>query len=67
MKREWLIRKRKEKGMNQKELASLCGVSNRTISSIELGLRMPSGGLAFKISEVLDFDMTLFYRTEECA
>lgn len=67
MKRHWLIQKRKGKGMSQKELAKLCGVSNKTISKIELGYRMPSGELAYKLSKVLGFDMTLFYREKDCA
>lgn len=42
---------RKEKGINQKELASILKVSRQTISSLENGRYNPSIILAFKIAE----------------
>ncbi|WP_373896350.1 helix-turn-helix transcriptional regulator [Virgibacillus sp. CBA3643] len=62
MRRIWMTQKRLEKGLKQYELAHECGVSNRTISSIELGNREPSGKLAMKIAETLNIDMSLFFK-----
>jgi len=67
MKKHWIIQKRKEKGMKQVELAKVCMVSNKTLSGIELGTRMPSLGLAYRLAKVLDFDMKLFYEDEKSA
>jgi len=67
MKKHWIIQKRKEKGMNQVELANVCMVSNKTISGIESGKRMPSLFLAYRLAKVLDFDMELFYANEPSA
>jgi transcriptional regulator with XRE-family HTH domain len=64
MRRIWLTEKRLSKGLNQHELAELCDISNRTISNLELGKRDPSGTLALKIAEVLEFDMALFFQKE---
>ena len=45
---------RKAKGLNQKELASLVGVSESSISQYETGGKNPSFEVALKIAEVLD-------------
>lgn len=63
-KRDWLIKKRREKNFTQAELAKLVNVSNKTISKIELGERNPSGELALRIARVLNFDMKLFYDSQ---
>lgn len=64
-KRIWLVKKRKEKGFDQKELAKKCGISNKQISNIELGYRNPSGILAYRLAKELGFDMKLFYEEQE--
>jgi len=64
-KRDWLIRKRVEKGLNQIQLANRCGITNKQMSNIELGYRNPSGLVAYKIANVLGFDMKLFYKDLE--
>ena len=60
--RTWLTQRRLEKGFTQIELAKKVGVSNQTISDIERGVRNPSPKLAMKISKVLGFDMSYFYK-----
>ena len=50
---------RKEKGINQEELAKMMGVSRQTISSLENGRYNPSILLAYKISKY-------FENTREC-
>lgn len=64
MKRNWLIQLREGKGMNQMQLAELCGVSFQTISNIEVKRRRPSLEVAFKLAEVLSFDVNLFNDVE---
>ena len=64
MRRVWLISKRLEKGLNQIELAEKVGISNRTLSNIELGNTRPGGEVAYKIAKCLDFDMKIFYEED---
>lgn len=61
MKREWLINKRIEKKLSQKELAEKCDISQVSIARIESGERRPSPELAKKIADVLNFSWTRFY------
>ncbi len=48
---------RKEKGINQDELAKTLGVSRQTISSLERGRYNPSITLAYKIAKL--FNLTI--------
>ncbi len=48
---------RKDKGINQDELAKALGVSRQTISSLERGRYNPSITLAYKISKL--FNLTI--------
>ena len=48
---------RKEKGINQDELAKTLGVSRQTISSLERGRYNPSIILAYKIAKL--FNLTI--------
>lgn len=48
---------RKEKGINQDELAKTLGVSRQTISSLERGRYNPSITLAYKIAKL--FELTI--------
>jgi len=64
LKREWLIRKRKEKGLSQEELGQLCDTTQMMISNIENGIRRPSTKLAQKLANVLDFKWTVFYEKD---
>lgn len=64
-KRDWLAVIRNELDMTQQELADRLGVSNRTISNIELGAKNPSGKLAYRIAQELGFNADRFY--EDCS
>lgn len=59
--RFWLREMREKKDVTQSELALFVGCNNRTISNIELGVKNPSGELAYKIAGALEFDVRLFY------
>lgn len=65
--RLWLTFRRLEKNLSQTELAERVNVSNRHMSNIELGFRNPSGELAKKIADELDFDMDMFYEERKSA
>lgn len=62
-----LERMRKEKGINQEELAKVLEVSRQTVSSLENGRYNPSILLAFKIARF--FNVTIedifIYQDEE--
>lgn len=60
-KREWLITKRKKKGLSQKEVARLINATQQMYSYVENGRRTPSTKLAKKIADVLNFSWTKFY------
>ena len=64
--RKWLIELRKERGLSQYQLADLVGISRSHYTTIESGLRTPSGRTAKKIADVLGFDMALFYEENGC-
>lgn len=58
---------RKERGLNQEELARLLEVSRQTISSLEKGRYNPSIVLAFKIARYFDrrIEDVFIYEEEE--
>lgn len=56
---------RKEKGLNQEELASILNVSRQTISSLENGRYNPSILLAFKIARYFKKDIEEIFIYEE--
>ena len=59
---------RKEKGYDQKKLAELLNVSNRTVSSWEIGRTEPNMGMVENIASVLEINKTDLingYRTIE--
>lgn len=57
---------RKERGMNQEELASILEVSRQTISSLEHGRYNPSILLAFKIARYFEMSIEdIFIYKEE--
>ena len=57
--------KRKEKGVNQEELAKIMGVSRQTISSLENGRYNPSILLAYKIAKYFDMSIEEVFIFEE--
>lgn len=54
---------RKKKKLTQSGLAKLVGVSGGAISQFESGINLPSISTQQKLSEVLDFDLTVFPHT----
>lgn len=59
--REWLAKKRNERGLTQEEVASRAAIARTTYAMIEQGNRDPSVPVAKRIAGVLNFDWTLFY------
>lgn len=59
--RSWLRSIRDIKGMTEKQVAALVGISQPAYHTIETGDRNPSVPTAQRIAEVLGFDWTLFY------
>ena len=60
-KRTWLIKMRKEKGLEQKDVSDLIGTTQQFYSYVENGSRRPSPETAIKLGNVLEFDWRLFY------
>ena len=58
-------KKRIERGMTQKQLAALTGLSQSVISRYENGTRRPAPEHAMIIAEILGFDWTEFYMKED--
>ena len=53
---------RKEKNMNQQDLANLLGVTSKTISRWETGKYMPDLSLFTEISNVLDVSLNELFQ-----
>lgn len=51
---------RLEKGITQKDFASLVGISNSYLSDIEIGRTSPSLKTLLKIAEALDVEIDMF-------
>ena len=60
-KRDWLIQKRKEKGLLQRDIAASAGISIQFYSRMETVERRPSPSVAKKVAGILDFPWTKFY------
>lgn len=60
-KRDWLIRIRKERNLDQQDVAELIGTTQQFYNYVENGKRRPSPEIAIKIGKVLNFDWRLFY------
>lgn len=60
-KRQWLIDKRKEKGIEQQQLAKEVGITPQYLYFIEHDQRKPSTDLAKKIADILNFSWTKFF------
>lgn len=61
MKRTWLVELRNIKDLTQLEVASKCGLSRSYYADIEQGRANASGRAAKLISEVLGFNMDIFF------
>ncbi len=62
--REWLKKNRVSKHITQDTMAKKCDITLQMYNYIENGKRRPSVEVAKKISEVLNFDWTLFFEDE---
>lgn len=62
---EKIVKTRKSKGLTQDALASLCGVTKRTVASYETDGRMPHSNTLKKLASVLG--VTAAYLTDETA
>ncbi len=60
-KRDWLIKMRKERNLDQQDVAELIGTTQQFYNYVENGKRRPSPEIAIKIGKVLNFDWRLFY------
>lgn len=60
-KRLWLVNKRTEKKLTQKQVATGANIERAYYTQIELGTRRPSVSVAKRIASVLDFDWTIFF------
>lgn len=60
-KRDWLIKKRLERNLDQQDVAELIGTTQQFYNYVENGKRRPSPEIAIKIGKVLDFEWTKFY------
>ena len=63
--RDFLITKRKERGLSGRHVAELCGLHPGSYCNIEKGYREPSVAIAKKIANVLDLEWTLFFEEKE--
>ncbi|MFE4569988.1 helix-turn-helix transcriptional regulator [Paenibacillus chitinolyticus] len=59
--RHWLVQFRKLSGLTQQEVADKAGISRSYYADIEQGSKNASGRAAKLISDVLGFEMTLFF------
>lgn len=63
-KRIWLIDTRKNKGLTQREIATLSQIERPYYTQIENGTRTPSTTVAKRIADVLSFEWTNFFENE---
>lgn len=61
MKREWLVKARKEKGMTQAAVAKAIGVATVTYNRYEAGARTPSPAVATAIGSALNIPREKFF------
>lgn len=59
--RHWLKQMRKSKNLTQLEVAQLSGISRSYYADIERGTANAGGATAKSISDVLGFEMSLFF------
>ena len=62
--RKWLRDKRKESGITQSKISSICKIAQPFYSDIEKGKRRPSPEVAKKIADALGFSWTKFFEEE---
>lgn len=57
MKREYLIEKRKQKNLTQRQLAQKLGIAPAYLSQIEVGVRTPALHLSVRIARFFGVDV----------
>ncbi len=65
MKNEILISARKEKGLTQEQLAEMLGCQKSSVSNWENGYSTPKLADAFKLSEILGYDVEQLFRGDK--
>lgn len=63
--RNWLVTKRMQKKLSQKELAEMVGISAPSYCLIENGKTNPTISHAKKIANILRFNVLKFYEDRE--
>lgn len=63
--REWLRLFRVTKGLSQQDVAKMCEISNQYFSMIENGDRVPSVKTAQSIANILGFNWTRFFESDQ--
>ena len=61
MTRDWLVERRKQKGMSQSKVADLAGISQASYWEFENGKSKPKPETAQRIGAALGFPWTDFY------
>ncbi len=61
MKREWLIKARKDKNMTHDEVAAVAGIDRSSYTRYESGIRTPKPDVAAKIAGLLNFNEGNFF------
>ena len=61
IKRDWLIRARKLKGMTQDDVARFVGITPAAVCHYEVGLRDPKPAVALKIANLLRVPKERFF------
>lgn len=64
MERKWLVAKRIENRLTQKDVAQMIGAAQATYCQIEKGDRNPSVMMAKKIADALGFAWTEFFNED---
>ena len=62
-----IARRRKELGVNQRELADLCGVSEHALCNLERGIGNPTLKLVTAVAEALGIELNLRAKDMESA
>ena len=59
--RDWLRKKRQDKGLSELEVSKRAGIAQPFYHNIEFETKNPSVDTAKRIANVLDFDWTRFF------
>ena len=62
---EWLKKIRENKNLSQEKVAELAGVDRSMISKLENGSAMPSVETAQSIANILGFNLTRFFESDQ--